>query len=194
MIGVRASALAPFAFPVGVFVATVPTMQTFAAGEKLTAAKLNTNVRDAISFLLNPPRAGMGRNSTVFSVPNNAATPVDFDTELYDTDAMVNLGSSTQAITIVTPGWYDIVGQVSFASNNTGVRLGRITVNGTAVAADYAPAAAANGIVVNLKAQNVQLVAGDLVRLAAYQNSGVALNTLITAGERCFLTARWVAA
>lgn len=181
--------------------ATLPSQAAFAAGEKLTAAKLTATVTNSIGFLINPPRATLQLVSTAQSIPDNAHTSIIFDTEAVDTDNMIDLVTfSKTAIRIITPGTYDILGQTSYmvsGGSSTGGRMARITVNGTAIAIESRQAAQTNVVQVNtmvqVSAQSVTLANGDVIRLTAYQNSGVAIPVSTASGERPFLSARWVA-
>jgi hypothetical protein len=136
----------------------------------------------------------MSRASTAQSIATATYTDIVFDTENYDSDGIINFGTSATALIIQTGGVYDILGQVSVASNATGGRLARLTVNGTAIAFNNAGAMNGANSVVQVKAENVILAAGDLVRVSIWQNSGSSLNTPTTAGDRPFLTCRWVSA
>ena len=65
--------------------ATIPNPRTWGATEAVTAAKLNTDVRDGYNFLLATPRAVM-RKTANQSIPNATLTAVTWDLEDVDTD------------------------------------------------------------------------------------------------------------
>jgi hypothetical protein len=66
------------------------------------------------------------------SVSNATATAVTWDTELKDTDAFHSTSSNTSRVTIPAGkgGMYLVTGQLSFASNSTGLRNCEIKKNG----------------------------------------------------------------
>jgi hypothetical protein len=174
--------------------ATVPTIETFVAGEKLTGAKLTRNITDVGNFLMNPPRATMSRTGAGQSIANTAYTFIQFDTEDVDTDGMINLGSSNTTLTIQTNGTYDLLAGCTFATHSTGGRLIRIMVNGAAIRYNGIPAIPGLVSGVQCAAMTIDLNAGDSVGVTVYQSSGGSLLTTASGtGDREFLSVRWVA-
>lgn len=165
--------------------ATVPTPKTFSVNEVLTASTMNTEIRDAQKFLLDPPRV-FAQNVTAISVPNAAYAAVALITEQYDTDGMHDTVTNNSRFTCITPGLYDLKAMIYWTSNSTGMRGAQIRLNGaTALSYDFRPSQAT---LIQQTCVDWYLNAGDYVELLAYQNSGAALNT-----QNVFMSARWVA-
>jgi hypothetical protein len=112
------------------------------------------------------------------SIPNNALTAVDFDSESVDSDGFHENVTNPSRITIPAGmgGTYVVGGFVMCASNASGVRIATLAKNGT----NIGPApqgntddAAAYGAVLS---SVVELAAGDYLELKVYQSSGGALD------------------
>jgi hypothetical protein len=86
------------------------TPGTATAGEVLTAAFWNTNVRDNSSFLFTPPMVKVYRSSNQTSYTSQAS--ISWQAEEYDTDAMWTSGTD---VTIKTAGIY-LISFYAFAS------------------------------------------------------------------------------
>lgn len=99
----------------GTPVSKVPVPRTWTTGEVVTDAELNKEVRDAISFLLSPPRAVV----TVLGAPFNIATgnstgPITaWDTVLSNGDTMWS-PSKPSRLTANTPGRYQLAIYIHF--------------------------------------------------------------------------------
>lgn len=171
--------------------ATVPAPKTWIAGEIVTAAYLN-GVRDALLFLLARPYVSV-RQSVAQSLASNTWAGITFTTEETDNDGMHSTGSNTSRLTAVTPGWYQVSGQVAFAANAAGSRNARLAVNGTAVDATGTTTLPGNGNigVATIAARAVFLNAGDYVEIQGMQSSGGALNTSASGEYVSALTATW---
>ncbi|MBT2541938.1 hypothetical protein J7E99_14795 [Streptomyces sp. ISL-44] len=89
--------------------ATIPATQSFLAGEKVTASKLNAATKTVLDWLLNPPMAMATGTASTSALPTDGSAVVNsFVTEKFDTDNMVNLSTLADKITIQTSGLYDI--------------------------------------------------------------------------------------
>jgi hypothetical protein len=175
-------------------VATVPTFTTYVAGSVLTAASLNTNVRDPGIFFLSTPVCEL-RQTSAQSLTNGVPAAILFDTEDIDTDGMHSTASNTSRVTAVTAGRYQFSGGGTFANNATGVRSVNWSLNGTAnngspvqainVGASSVPELAA-------RTKTILMAVGQFVELVAAQSSGGALNTFVTAPDQPNLSCRWV--
>lgn len=177
--------------------ATVPTQRTWTAGEVVTAAFLNSNVRDSVNFLLTPPRVLL-RQTSAQSIPLSTWTSVTFDTEDFDNDNGHSTVSNTSRFTAVTAGWYTVGGSVAFTLAGTGQRAGtRWAVNGTALNASgiMLPQVVAVGSSYAVPAQtrDVQLAVGDYLELQAFHtnSAATAVNTFVTAEQQSCLFARY---
>jgi hypothetical protein len=81
------------------------TPRTWVTSELVTAALMNTHVRDNVAFLANPPACRVSRSSTQSLTSGTEAT-LAFDTEQFDTNSMHSTVSNTERITINTAGIY----------------------------------------------------------------------------------------
>lgn len=117
-------------------------------------------------------------NAGAFSVPDAELTAVTLDTEAFDVGSLHDTGTNTTRMTVPTGGagvWI-ITGQVSFASNATGIRLAAIRKNGTTYIG------LERRTTINGDQTDVQVFAIDTAadaayyELIAYQTSGGALN------------------
>lgn len=164
---------------------TIPAFPSFTSGENPTAAKLN-QWKTAGDFWALTPRCA-AYPTGVQSLASGATVNIGLDAELYDivqaVDAatpMHDNGTNNDRIVIRTSGKYTISGQVQFASNATGYRIAQIELNGSGSALfrnTQSPVSGASTSVPILP-QEYPLVAGDVVRLQAFQNSGAALSTV----------------
>lgn len=158
--------------------ATVPAPITFVASNVLSAAQLNTNVRDAVNFLIAPPAAVL-RNSAAQSLTTATWTPLTWDTEDLDSDNAHSTVTNTARYTAVTAGWYLVTGNVEFVANATGIRQARITDGTTVFGGQNAVSASAGGTTTLSVSAMVFLAAAAFVQFEAYQTSGGALNTMV---------------
>jgi hypothetical protein len=162
--------------------ATVPTTQTFTAGEKVTSAKLNAATKTPLDFLLNPPRVNAYSSATTtVASTTSTATLVTLESESWDTDSMHSTTSNTSRITINTSGQYLVTFYARFPSNSTGFRMLNLRANagglysqGSTISTIILPAT--NGDVTFVtRTFELSLVAGDYYELFAQQNSGSSL-------------------
>jgi hypothetical protein len=152
------------------------TPKTWTVGEVLTAANLNTHLRDNVSYLANPPKCRV-YNSANESIPNSTDTALTFDTERFDTDTMHSTVSNTGRITFTTAGTYLVGGHVVFNSSATGIRKLFIRMGGTTPLAtvELVPSSSFPAFSIDTL---YPFTAGQYVELIAYQTSGGALNVL----------------
>lgn len=175
--------------------ATIPSQRTWAAADVVTAAMMNSNVRDAVNFWLTArPKAHL-LQGVAQSFTTATAAALTFDTEVHDNDGGHSTSTNTSRYTAVTPGWYMASGGVGWASNAVGIRLLRWSVNGTTVNGSgtqvYAPA---TSVVIHLPARTIMvfLTAGDFLELNARQDSGGALLTTVGSENAATMTVMWV--
>lgn len=178
----------------------VPVEDTLAVGGKITAAWANADVRDAIDFLLDPPRVKAYQGTT----PTTAATSgtaqlILWDTEQYDTDSMHSTSVNTSRLTIVTGGMYDIKTSLYCVANATGWRQievrknsGGSAVGGTQLAQFRAATSPTSSAWVGGDLDE-PLVAGDYIECFFTQTSGGSLASVVGQSFSWF-SARWVAA
>jgi hypothetical protein len=169
--------------------ATVPAPRTWAAGEFPTATQFNTEIRDAVNFLLAPPRAH-AYQAVAQSLTSGVSAVITMDSEQVDTDNIHSTAASTSRLTIVTAGRYRVIGQVAFASNATGYRTATLLRTGATIA-QQRHAAVSGTTHVEQVTDDILCVAGDYIELQADQNSTAALNTS-PGTSATFLHAVWV--
>lgn len=192
--------------------ASVPAPTDWYVGQPLTAARMNTELRDAVRFLLGlgvnaRPRCRVRQSSTQ-SLAAGAWTPVALQTEDYDTDTMHS--SADAFLTATTAGLYAIVAACSFASVTVaagaavGVRAIRLETStdgtawtpvpgkcGTADVVNGATAKATGTVDLALT-RHVYLTAGQKLRMVAWNGYSAALNTAIGADSCPLLEAIWM--
>jgi hypothetical protein len=112
-------------------------------------------------------------NSANESIPNSTVTTVTWNSNRYDP---TNMGDAN-GYTIVTPGAYHVGAGVRWAANATGQRVLYIILNGATFLKINAQQAVTGGNPTDMGVETVyEFVAGDTVRLQAFQDSGGALN------------------
>lgn len=161
--------------------------RTWTAGEIPTAAQLNQDIRDNVSFLANPPRAQVRRTSTQ-SISNASWNLVTFTVEDVDTDLMFSTGTGDR-FTAVTAGRYEVIFSAAFATNATGVR-GWAVAKGTTGSAGFVASKLINTLASFETAENVVgevvLAVGETCSVQVFQNSGGSLNLVADAATLPF--------
>jgi hypothetical protein len=175
-------------------VAIVPAEITFVAGTVLTAAQLNSNLRDAVNFIITPPMAILRQTAAQTFGTSGTWAALLFDTEDLDRDGMHSTVTNTSRATAVTAGYYDCHGISVWAANATGGRGAALAVNGTRVAGRGAmiQACATPVTPAALTSASVYLNVGDFAEIHAVQYSGGSLNTAIGSDLAPSFTLRWV--
>ena len=177
----------------------VPSQGTVAVGDKITASLWNDDVRDAVNFLISPPRCKLYRTAHV-SIATGTWTAVAWQAETFDTDTMHDNTTNSQRITFTTAGTYQITLNAMWASNASGARSLAIEKNGTTtqgsgteVVTSFSTApigSTHNGINVNVMAT---FAANDYIIAFVNQTSGGALNLSGTSDAHSSFAALWVA-
>jgi hypothetical protein len=171
----------------------------FTAGQILTAAQMNTYVRDNITA--GGPCFLRVRRAVAQSIAGNTAGAVRFDTEDVDTAGIFTVSANT--ITIATAGLYMLSATVGFETNGTGTRgvaiFSSATVSGATDAALITAGTRITGNMVGPASAVTQTVpscstlfnvtAGQVFAVMAYQNSGGALNCGNVAEQTTFSAA-----
>ena len=169
----------------------IPVPHTWTAGEKpVTSANMQT-LTDAILYWSGATTSTgvrkpnfRGRQTSIQSIPNGTWTAVTFDAEDvdYGNNHVTTVGLNDK-FTATDPGRHRVSGGCGFASNSTGRRGVRYTVNGTAIDGSQSLIAAASGAMsVAGRTLEVYLNAGDILRLEVFQDAtgGGALNTAVS--------------
>jgi len=108
------------------------------------------------------------------TLSNNTSTAINYDTELFDTDAFHNNATNKDRITIPAGlgGYYLIVVGAQWNSNSSGYRQITIQKNATSnvMIFDYPGLSVSNSYIG--KSTIFNLTAGDYINAVGYQNSG----------------------
>lgn len=128
---------------------------------------------------------GLGIGARVFhsvqqSIPSGTDTLLNFDTELYDTDNIHDNVTNNTRLTCKTAGLYLIIGGASFYYNATGRRYLGIKKNNTSWEAVHSWGKNQVSYTHMQALALDQLSVNDYVELVVYQNSGGALNILLS--------------
>lgn len=150
--------------------------RTWTPGEYPTAAQLNQDLRDNVSFLANPPACRV-RRTTAQAINNNTETALTFDAERYDTDGMHSTSSNTSRITFNTAGLYTVGATLELAAATDYSRwYVTIKLNATTYLAlwqDQDPGTASGGRNTTIST-TYKFAAADYVELYVLQQNGAA--------------------
>lgn len=119
-------------------------------------------------------------NNVDQSVATSTLTALSFNAERFDTDSIHDNVTNNSRLTCRTAGKYQIIGQVAFVDNSTGLRSLNIRLNGATVIA-FVELSADNSGANRFQVTTIyDLAVNDYVELVAFQASGVALNVRST--------------
>ena len=145
--------------------------KTWAAGDVLTAADMNSMVRDNVDFLSEPPRVRLGASGTQ-SIPDTTNTDVTWDTEIFDTDSMHS--GSLATITMTTAGTYYVGCTLVWAANTTNSRIiYLVEPDGSGL---YATARAVSNMQETPIVSLFNFAAAETTKVMVYQDTGGALH------------------
>lgn len=135
----------------------------------------NYSPRLAVIYNMDPIVARVSRNSSQ-SINNNLWTALGFNTEDFDTDSFHDNSTNNTRLTAQRDGYYRVNGNVTFASDSTGIRGLAIKLNGSTtkeLIRENAVVGAAHALDTS---SLIDMAKDDYVELEAYQNSGGSLN------------------
>lgn len=171
------------------------TPRTWVAGEVVTAALLNTHLRDNISFVANPPACRAYHNVNV-SMANSAETVVSLNSERWDTDAMHSTVTNNNRIMVNTSGLYLVTFNFKFAASATGERMGRIRwtsgVSTIVIGEEWDNSPSGGQPMATAIATVYKAAVADYFDTSVFQTSGGALNLLSDNNNSPELTATWI--
>lgn len=155
------------------------TPATAVAGTALTAAWLNTYVRDNLAWMATDSPACRAYNNANISIGNSSDTAVTMNSERFDNAAMHSTSSNTSRITVPTGGGgkYLMGSLMEFAANATGERGNHLRVNATTFVSKQVQTN--SGGIINWTSSNTSvyaLSAADYIECYVFQNSGGNLN------------------
>lgn len=121
--------------------------------------------------------AAVSRASTAQTISNNTPTLISWDTEISDTDGMVDIGGSPTRVTFKTAGTFVLQVQTSFVANATGQRLIALTVKNSGGTPKFGKQVSQNATGGSLTTLQevflaVVLAVDDYVEISVFQNSG----------------------
>ena len=112
--------------------------------------------------------------SSAQSVAHSTHVAVELDGETFDYGGWHDTATNPSQVEVAEAGRYRVYGQVGYAANTTGDRMAQIRVNGSqATVTLFPPASLATRMSVS---DLLDLAAGDVVELYAWQNSGSTLD------------------
>ena len=110
--------------------ATIPSPRTWSTGDTPTDTQLNTDLRDAYGFLMNPPRVKVYSNAGQ-SFATSEGIITNWDTQVYDSDGMWSSGAASKLVA-VTAGWYEVILHLNwevYNNSNPGNRFAAVKKN-----------------------------------------------------------------
>jgi hypothetical protein len=148
------------------------TPRTWVAGELITAAMMNTHVRDNFVALDSPPAARVYHSSGQV-ITTSTETALNFDSERFDTDTIHDNATANTRLTCRTAGRYMITTSIGWDANATGIRYCLLRLNGTTyIARDVATLGHATVNTTHTLAAPYDLAVNDYVEVAVMQTSG----------------------
>lgn len=124
--------------------ATLPTTRTWVAGNPLTGAQMNSDVRDLGNFVVSGKPLFVLRNDAGFAA-TTTVSDITWDVEVLDRDGMH--ASSNGYVTAVTAGYYlFVLGTVPIPTASVSISLWP-KVNGSSINQTYRGAANTNTVV-----------------------------------------------
>ena len=170
------------------------TPKTWAVGDVLTAADLNTYNRDNAKWLgTDKPHCRVRNSANISHTSTGNYQALTFDSERVDVGPMHDTSTNTGRITVPTGGggFYAIGGCIEFASNTTGRRGVQVRLNGLTVIARVEATAIAQDLPLSISTV-YQLTAGDYVELMGFQSSGGNLNMQASSAYSPEFWAHWI--
>lgn len=177
--------------------ATVPVPVTWTTGKKISAALLNTDVRDeALFWTTNRPFAEGIQNTAQGTLTASTWTDINFDAETIDRDGQHSTVTNTPRFVLGnTLGWYLVSAYLPWAGNTTGTgRRARLALNGTEINGTQVivpPGSGGVSCVIPGKLIGVG-TSTDYVTLQGFHDATTAIAPNVSGGVRAFLSAIWI--
>lgn len=154
------------------------TPRTWVAAETVTAALLNTHLRDNLAFLYTQEFGSYTASSTS-NVTNGAWALVAWDGEVEESSGLTHNNSTNNSrIQVTLAGLYEVNISVGWTANATGMRGVMVrknaagsSVGGTALKQSYNATPTTQDATAAL-AWTVRLAASDYIEVFRYQSSG----------------------
>ena len=165
--------------------------RTWVAAETVTAAQLNTHIRDNLDFLHSKDHVSVYQSSNQ-TISDSTYTNITFDSEHFDSNSMHSTSTATARLKCNSDGLYLCVFKVQFETNTTGIRRVQLrenaagsSVGGTGRGIWNGPGLASEDTVI-AGSRLLRLVDTDYVELFAWQSSGGNLDVLGGQGSTFF--------
>lgn len=156
--------------------AVLPVQRTWTVGEKVTAAMLNDDVRDAVNFFLAAPTCHVYNGA--IATATGTSTFMTFASERYDNDGIHSTTANTSRLTCVTAGVYQINAGLTYAGNATGTKRNIIARLNGATYLPFELTVNPDGGTPTPVALSFQwkLAVGDYLELRALHDAGATIN------------------
>ena len=175
-------------------VLAVPSPANGVSGVDITAAFWNAQVRDAVTFAINPPILRVHQTTTTTSLPNATNTAITWDTNDVDSYSGHSTVTNPSRYVAQVAGWYQISASIAITATSSGSGAwGYIAKNGTQVS-PTAPGRLNPSTfqVITVATDQIFLNTGDYIEVYANQNDGSAKATAISGGQFSMMSIRWV--
>ena len=141
----------------------------------LTAAQMNTDVRDNSNYLATDKAMWNITRATYQSVATATNTEILWDAEHFDNSGVHSLTTNTGRVTCAVAGKYQVNVAINWSNESTaGYRYVALNINGSPfLGGETAPTTV--GYVGQTLSTLVSVTAGQYLTVVAYQNSGVAV-------------------
>jgi hypothetical protein len=165
------------------------TPAAIATNEAASSSKYNSQVKDNLLFLYDPPRCRAYR-SAALSIANDSDGIIAFDAETIDNDGIHSNTVSNSRFTIQTTGRYRCVAQVAFANDPDGYRTVQILRNGVVIAQSrHSSASSAVATIVQCY-EEILCTAADYLEVQVRHTAGASL-ALGTGDTSTFFHIAW---
>lgn len=168
------------------------SVHTWASGEIDTAALMNAQVRDNMTFLWTAHAARVYRTANQ-SITTTTLTLITWDAEDFDSDTIHSITTNTSRLTVPSglAGVWSFHAQIEFQANASGLRELHLVKNGSTDIAVATIAATSSGVC-SIDLQSLaQLAVTDYVEVKVQQTSGSTL-TVDLGISKSFFECVWI--
>lgn len=158
--------------------ATVPTLPTWTAGQRVTGALLQ-QITTWGNFAATPPQARL-HQAVSQTLANNTLVAVTFDSSDIDNYSGHNNVTNNTRYSIQYSGTYLLLGGVSTSASTTGFRQLGFRINGTTIYKKLQAAPSPSFETTLQTSVTLPFNVGDYVELTCWQNSGSSLSTVVS--------------
>lgn len=174
--------------------ATVPAPRTWTVGELLTAAKLNTDLRDGLNFLLSGKPLALLTKTVGQSIPTGGGTNlVTWDAETIDRDGGHSNSVNNTRYTVQTAGWYNVFIYLQWGGAFTaGRRTAYLSLNSNLDNRDFIGSDASGNFETNHITALKFFSVSNIVEVYAQHNLGSALSVEGGSPDESSFSLEWV--